>query len=126
MSWQVERAGPRLTLSRPGRARLDISVSREMPAPASRARLAHQIRQDLWRALRDVRGFSPVIVVEHRDLMACITAGGWLLRPAPPGTASRIARLLDDPGLRRRWLAQAGNTQVRTNTSRDCFSSVSR
>ncbi|MEM9427938.1 MAG: hypothetical protein AAGA32_00370 [Pseudomonadota bacterium] len=126
MNWQVERAGPRLRLSRPGRARLDIAVSREMPAPGSRARLAHQIRQDLWRALRDVRGFSPVIVVERRDRMARVTAGGWLLRPAPPGTAARIARLLDDPGLRRRWLAQAGNTHMLRNTSRDCFSSVSR
>ena len=46
---------------------MDLMVDAAFP-DVSPARLARQIRQDVWRALQRVRGFSPVIeLIEGAD-----------------------------------------------------------
>lgn len=108
--WVVLRDGAAVTLGRPGALRADVSAGTVLPldpgADAERAafRLAGLVRQDLWRALRAVRGFSPVIRVEVAEGALRVEAGGALRAgPAPAGTAGAIAALLADPALRRRW-----------------------
>ncbi|MGV6811655.1 MAG: hypothetical protein ACWA47_05375 [Brevirhabdus sp.] len=93
--------------------RFDISAATDFP-PARMGRLAHQVRQDLWRALRDIRGFSPVVLVEEVGDRLCLTAGGRLdCRASRSKARARVADLLADPKLRARWLA---NAQMREET----------
>ncbi len=72
------------------------------------AALARQVRQDVWRALRRVRGFVPEIEVVLFPGRVAVTAGGALRAgPAPPTAGPAIAALLGDPARHRRWLAEA-------------------
>jgi hypothetical protein len=106
--WFVLRDGASLTLARHLPARFDIGVAAEFPN-MGKLRLAQQVRQDMWRALRDVRGFSPVVHVEEQDRGLRLRAGGRLSGPAPrAGLEHRIAGLLACPRNRARWLAYAG------------------
>lgn len=78
-------------------------------APRFRRRLAHQVRRDLWRALRRVRGFAPVVRVEGPEAgRVTVQAGGRL---AAPGAEAQVraaaAALLADEALRGRWTAFA-------------------
>ncbi len=73
--WHIESEGDRLTLSRRAGARLDFAVQTRLP-DGNRLRIAHQIRQDLWRRLQGLRGFSPVVVVERRGGALFVQAGG--------------------------------------------------
>lgn len=92
--------------------RLDVSARADFP-PAARLRLAQQIRQDIWRALQHLRGFAPVIVVTRTNAGLVVEAGGQLAGPVQPDLSARIAAILADPALRRRWLAYA---KPRSNT----------
>lgn len=105
--WHMIRDGERLTLARHLPARFDVAAETVLP-DARRGRLAHQIRQDVWRALRQLRGFSPVVVVDRRAGRLHVAAGGRLDGRAPPGTTARIAHVLEDGANRRRWIACAG------------------
>jgi len=96
-----------VTIARRIPVRLDVAASAEMPL-ARKGRLAHQVRQDLWRELQDLRGFSPVVRVEPRGAGLCVTAGGRLEGRAPVSQVkARIAALLEDPQKRARWLRHA-------------------
>lgn len=54
---------------------MDLWVSTLFP-PVSKLRLARQIRQDVWRALQKVRGFSPVIeMTEGEGGLSCRIGG---------------------------------------------------
>ena len=101
--WHIERDGAVLTLARRRPARFDLSVSARLPE-GSRLRVARQIRQDLWRALQSLRGFSPVVrVVRHADGLE-ITAGGQVDGPFPKAKAeATIAEVLENPANRARW-----------------------
>ncbi|MEM8740524.1 MAG: hypothetical protein AAGE13_03420 [Pseudomonadota bacterium] len=89
-------------------ARGDLPETGAGSDPRFRARLAHQIRKDLWRLLRGLRGFAPMVEIEFDAGKLSATAGGSLLAgPAPAGTAAQIADLLADPQRQRRWLAFA-------------------
>lgn len=106
--WHILRDGASLTVARHLPARFDIGVEAGFP-PMGRLRLAHQVRQDMWRALRNVRGFSPVVRVEARGEGLLLRAGGRLDRPAPRSVLEdRIAALLACPAHRARWQAYAG------------------
>ncbi|WP_172326894.1 hypothetical protein [Mangrovicoccus sp. HB161399] len=106
--WQVTRVPGCVTLSRPGRARFDVSAAAAFPQLRPVV-LAHEIRKDLWRMLQDLRGFSPVVEIRDAGPGLEVRAGGALpggTRPAP-GTGERIEGLLADPDKRARWIAHA-------------------
>lgn len=100
------RQGPCLTVTRRLPLRWDVCAQTRLP-DGRRGRLAHQIRQDLWRALQRLRGFAPAVSVERSEGGLLITAGGAVAGAIPPGTQSRITQLLADPALRARWIAGA-------------------
>ncbi|MEZ5769545.1 MAG: hypothetical protein R3D80_19215 [Paracoccaceae bacterium] len=89
-----------------GARRFDVSVETWLPA-APPARIAHQVRQDLWRALQKLRGFAPVVSVTPVEAGLRVVAGGTVAGAIPPGTGDRIAAVLEHPGNRARWLAHA-------------------
>lgn len=106
--WHILREDGALTLARHLPARFDLLARATFP-PARKGRLAQQIRQDLWREMRDLRGFSPVVRVEEEGAGLRVTAGGRAARPFPRAQAeARIAALLGCPAHRARWLAHAG------------------
>lgn len=105
--WYILREADQLTLSRLRPARFDVSAQTRLPL-AGAVRLAHQIRQDIWRDLRRVRGFAPVIRIERRDQQMLITAGGQLAGRVPAGMTARLSRVLEDSENRQRWLRHAG------------------
>ncbi|WP_136440995.1 hypothetical protein [Pacificoceanicola onchidii] len=108
-AWHEVRDGSDYTLSRHWPARFDVSASARFPA-LRRGRLARQIRQDLWREFKHLRGFSPVIHIAATEDGFCVTAGGQFMAKGrvPQGAVSRIETLLDDPARRARWIAWAG------------------
>ena len=112
-AWLVQREGAVLTLARRLPARFDLSASTLLPRGAarlSRARLAHQLRQDVWRLLRDLRGFCPVVRIERSEDALSVTVGGTLAHlPAPVARAeARLSDLLANPAHRARWMRHAG------------------
>lgn len=105
--WHILEEDQSLTVARQVPARFDVAASAEFPVVGSDKALAMQIRQDMWRMLRDVRGFSPVVQVQSRSGGLTVTAGGRIARPAAPDTVARIASMLARPDLRARWIAHA-------------------
>ncbi|MEM7179160.1 MAG: hypothetical protein AAF503_15805 [Pseudomonadota bacterium] len=83
------------------------------PSARMRRRLAHQVRQDLWRALRRVRGFVPVVRVADAGGTAMLRAGGRV----PGGRVAerdrhRVADVITNADNQRRWLAHAARAAV--------------
>lgn len=105
--WHISRTEDALTLSRQVPARFDIVAETVLPV-ADPARLARQIRQDIWRALQKVRGFSPVVEIATVDARLVIRAGGQLCGRPAQGLAAQISAVLEDPKNRARWLRFAG------------------
>ena len=70
-------------------------------------RVAHGVRQDLWRALASLRGFWPVVRVAPADGLFDVTAGGFLPGPVPAGLVERIV-MLNTAQRRRLWTGWAG------------------
>ena len=104
--WHVLDDGTALTLARRLPPRFDLSGERPFP-PLRRRALAHAIRKDVWRALRDLRGFSPVVHVTPSADGLTVRAGG-ACDGAVPGVASdRLAAVLDCPERRARWIRHA-------------------
>jgi len=104
--WHTTRAvDGGVVLARHAR-RFDVSAETRLPS-APPVRIAHQVRQDLWRALRRLRGFAPVVSVVPCDGGLHVVAGGAVAGAVPPGTDARIAAVLEDRGNRARWLAHA-------------------
>jgi hypothetical protein len=86
--------------------RWDVSIDRRwaVPGAISRRRYASQVRQDLWRAARGLRGFVPRVLVGSDGEDILITGGGVLVTGhMPPGLPERLAAILDNPNNRRRW-----------------------
>lgn len=111
--WHILRDETGLTLARHVPARFDVSVMSELPL-CDAGRLARQVRQDVWRALQRVRGFSPVVRVERLADVMRVTAGGRLPRSSQSAILSeRLDAVLTDPGNRARWLRWAsGRTSL--------------
>ncbi|WP_116130897.1 hypothetical protein [Tropicimonas sp. IMCC34043] len=110
--WHILREGPVLVLARHLPVRFDVSATTDLPA-AGRARLAGQIRQDLWRALQAQRGFSPAVEVTAVASGLRVRAGGRVAagRFDRAGLEARIAAVLEDPGNRVRWIRSAGGAR---------------
>ncbi len=106
--WAISRDGEALILHRAGRRRMDVSASTALTGTHRPARLAHAIRQDLWRALQTTRGFSPVIRIETGPAQTRITAGGQIDGPRAPALSQIIQDLLNSPSNRNRWQHWAG------------------
>lgn len=104
--WHILREAAALTLCREQPALFDVAVTVDLPA-ADPLRLAHQIRQDVWRAAQRVRGFSPVVRVETCGAGLRVSAGGRVAGRVPGNLAPRIAAVLDSEANRRRWLNHA-------------------
>lgn len=107
--WHILRDEHAVTLARQLPAQFDVAVATRMdaPRPVSLTVLAHQVRQDVWRALQKVRGFSPVVRVGQTDASIRLEVGGRLDGRAG-GAEDAIAAVLENPANRRRWLAHAG------------------
>lgn len=105
--WHILHDGDVLTLARRIPARFDLHVSTHLPK-GSKLRIAQQIRQDVWRALRDLRGFAPVVRVADCADGLEVTAGGQVAGVVPRTQAeSRISEVLEDAGNRARWMRWA-------------------
>jgi hypothetical protein len=104
--WHILHEEESLTLCRQTPARFDVSVTVELPM-ADPLRLAHQVRQDMWRAVHNVRGFSPVVKVTATKGGVELTAGGRVAGRVPGNLAAQIALVLEDEAKRRRWLRHA-------------------
>jgi hypothetical protein len=104
--WHIRRADRELTLARNLPPRFDVAVTVEMPL-ADALRLAHQIRQDVWRAVQRVRGFSPVVKIKQQDDGLLVTAGGRVAGRVPGNLADEIKAVLEDGHKRSRWLRHA-------------------
>ena len=103
--WHTHETEGELILARRWPARFDLSVETRLPPVGRKARLAHQVRQDLWRALQSLRGFSPCVSVREVDGATLLRAGGQLDTSAPRALAeARLAAVLHDDDNRRRWL----------------------
>ena len=107
--WHILRDETGLTLARHLPVRFDVSVVADLPL-CDAGRLARQVRQDIWRALQRVRGFSPVVRGERLDHAMRVTAGGRLPKYSHvASTKARLDDVLSDPALRTRWLTWAGH-----------------
>lgn len=107
--WHILREDRAVTVARHLPPRLDVAVSARIEAsgPVSLTALAHQVRQDVWRAVQKVRGFSPVVRVGQTGAAIELEVGGRV-DGAAGGAADRIAAVLDSAANRRRWLTHAG------------------
>ena len=102
-NWFEIYDGPCFTVARRLPARFDISREVLMPL-MSAPRLAHQIRQDMWRKLQSIRGFLPVVEITHRGAHLHIRAGGELTCPAPfERSGDRIFDVLSNRDNHWRW-----------------------
>lgn len=101
--WHIDRDAGAVTVSRRVPVRFDLAVEARLPAARSLTRMAQQIRQDLWRGLRDLRGFAPAVRVERRPGGLLVRAGGQVDGPIPATARAQIADLLADPVRRARW-----------------------
>ena len=101
--WHIERGDDVVTVSRRVPARFDLSVEARLPVARSLTRVAMQVRQDLWRDLRDLRGFAPVVRVERQADALLVRAGGQVDGPIPVTAAHRVVALLESPAHRARW-----------------------
>ncbi|CUH81067.1 hypothetical protein TRM7557_03221 [Tritonibacter multivorans] len=107
-NWHIQRTPGQVILSRQLPARFDVQAATTLRLQAgqglSLSRLAHQVRQDMWRAVQRVRGFSPVVQVTLSEAGAEIIAGGRAPSPIAPGLAGRIQSVLEDPQKQMRWM----------------------
>ncbi len=105
-NWHILQGRGALTVARQLPPRFDVAVSSALPL-ADPLRLAQQVRQDIWRAVQRVRGFSPVVTVEVHGEALRVTAGGRVAGRVPGNLASEIRAVLEDGEKRRRWLRHA-------------------
>ncbi|WP_371226510.1 hypothetical protein [Roseovarius sp. 2305UL8-3] len=102
-TWHILNEDGALTMARRVPVRFDLGVTTHLPG-GDRLRLAQQVRQDVWRALQNLRGFAPAIRVAECANGLEITAGGQVDGVIPRKAAeARIAEVLENPANRARW-----------------------
>ncbi|MDG1457517.1 MAG: hypothetical protein P8Q92_06375 [Pseudoprimorskyibacter sp.] len=108
--WHILSDDARYTLTRHMPPRFDIAAEAWFP-PCRPERLARQIRQDLWRTLKQLRGFSPVVEITTTAYGLNVRVGGRLSAQQTPKTALiSIQQLINDPAWRNRWIRWAALT----------------
>ncbi len=116
-SWHIHADEQRYVLTRQWPPQFDVLVEVAVPV-MRRGRLAQQVRQDLWRELKYLRGFSPVVEIVHQDEGMALRAGGRLPKQArSTAVINRIEAVLNDPVRHARWFAWAGQAKVQTCAS---------
>lgn len=105
--WHILREADSVTLARHLPPRLELAVQTTLPR-VNPVRLAHQIRQDLWRSLQSLRGFSPVVRLDPVEGGWAVTAGGRAPQPIADAVFARAQAVLDDTSNRARWVRHAG------------------
>ncbi len=123
--WYLQRSGAVVLLARRVPVRFDLAVRVVLDgigAGGSRAALAHQVRQDIWRCLRDLRCFWPVVRIERSEDALLVTAGGALDGGSAAQHRAGIQRaeallhdLMTDAARQKRWLRHAGFGRVAPN-----------
>jgi hypothetical protein len=104
--WHILRTEGSLTLCRQQPPRFDVIAHTELPLVDS-VKVAHQIRQDMWRAVQKVRGFSPVVTVTQSGEALQIAAGGRVSGTVPETLSAQILAVLENPEKRARWVRHA-------------------
>ena len=112
--WHIHKENGQVTLCRQLPARFDVSAQTRL-AGGDAVRLAMQIRQDMWRALQNLRGFSPVVQIAPVDGHLEVRAGGRIMGQAAANVEARILTVLQDPDNRARWLKCAGFHRIGTS-----------
>ena len=105
--WHITKDEGQVTVSRQLPARFDVSANTQL-AGGSAVRIAMQVRQDMWRALQGLRGFSPVVQVTLVDGALNIEAGGRVMGNVASTLEADIQTVLENPKNRARWLKCAG------------------
>ncbi|KPA22105.1 hypothetical protein shim_15520 [Shimia sp. SK013] len=112
--WHIARDGDTLTLSRMASARFDVSARTVLP-DGGRLAVAHQVRQDMWRALQGLRGFAPAVEVRREGGALHVRAGGQVAGAvAKTQVEDTIQGVLDCPKRRARWVRHANRGRVDT------------
>ena len=101
--WHILHENGALTMARRVPVRFDLGVVTRLEG-GCKHRIARQVRQDVWRALRDVRGFAPAVKVEDCDGGLKVTAGGQVDGVFPKQAAeTQITDVLENKANRARW-----------------------
>jgi hypothetical protein len=112
-TWRIEESDGACLLAAGPARRFDIAAEAAWPAsgdpgPAFRRALARQVRQDVWRALRRLPGFRPVVEVRTCGGTVRLRAGGEVAGGRVPGNAATLVREVIECGPNRtRWIAEA-------------------
>jgi hypothetical protein len=106
--WHILREGEAWTLTRALPARFDLSAELWVPR-VHPVRLMHQVRQDMWRALQRLRGYSPVVQLCPYNGGWQMRAGGAALPPVSDVWQDRIIQVLGNSDHQARWLRHAGS-----------------
>ncbi|MEM6577486.1 MAG: hypothetical protein AAF678_03265 [Pseudomonadota bacterium] len=102
--WHIERAEDRVLLTRRVPARFDVAACTDLPALRLMP-LVHMVRQDIWRALRGLRGFAPVVEAHTVASGVQVKAGGQVSgRMAREQIETTLRMLLEDAPTRARWI----------------------
>ena len=102
--WDLLREDSRVLLARRLPVRFDVAVTTELPG-LRLVPLVHMIRQDIWRALRHLRGFAPVVEAQEDPSGTRVTAGGQVVgRIALGPVKDRLRIVLEDVPNRTRWI----------------------
>lgn len=102
-TWHILEEDDALTMARRLPVRFDLAVVTRLEG-GNKRRIAQQVRQDVWRALRSLRGFAPAVRVQDCAGALEVTAGGQVEGVLSRGRVeARIAQVLEDPINRARW-----------------------
>ncbi|MCF6443920.1 DUF6497 family protein [Nereida sp. MMG025] len=107
--WHITRDGAQVTLRRPANTSQTWDVAAQAHLPmgtrgVGRARLAHLIRQDVWRALQSLRGFSPMVQVQRDADGYAVRAGGSVQGAVPSTAQATVQSVLGNPSNIKRWV----------------------
>ena len=87
-TWIIDQTDEIIIVTRRKPVRWDLSAVVEFPV-CHLLRLAHQIRQDMRRDLRKIRGFCPAVEITLGETMQ-VRAGGRVARHAHPRASEWI------------------------------------
>jgi len=101
--WHIQRDGDSLIMSRRLPVRWDVAAEVTLPN-AGLLRTAQQVRQDMWRALQDLRGFAPTVEVRREAGRLHVRAGGSVDGAVSKAHAQAvISEILACPERQGRW-----------------------
>ena len=104
-TWIIEQTDDTVLVTRRKPVRWDVAATASFPK-CKALRLAHQIRQDMWRELQKIKGFCPAVEIRLGDTFQ-VKAGGRVARHVHPNANQWVQDLLNSDTHRRRWLAYA-------------------